>query len=100
MKKFLSLILVLQILGVSSVYAQQSEDFVKSTQEDLLIVAGGGAGGAIIGLSTLSFTNQPSKHVSNIKDKNFFIFHLSLPIEIPKSMISFPFKLGKPLIEK
>ncbi len=66
MKKFLSLILVLQILGVSSVYAQESEDFVKSTQEDLLIVAGGGVGGAIIGLSTLSFTNQPSKHVSNI----------------------------------
>lgn len=66
MKKFLSLILVLQILCVSTVFAQAEDDFVKTTQQDLLIVAGGGIGGAIIGLSTLSFTNQPSKHISNI----------------------------------
>jgi integral membrane sensor domain MASE1 len=66
MKKFLSLILVLQILGVASAFAQTEEDFVKSTQKDLLIVAGGGVGGAIIGLSTLSFTNKPSKHISNV----------------------------------
>lgn len=66
MKKFLSLILVLQILCVSTVFAQAEDDFVKTTQQDLFIVAGGGIGGAIIGLSTLSFTNQPSKHLSNI----------------------------------
>ncbi len=66
MKKFLSLILVLQILCVSNVFAQSEDDFVKSTQQDLLLVAGGGVAGAIIGLSTLSFYDKPSKHISNI----------------------------------
>lgn len=66
MKKFLSLILVLQILIPSLALAQSEDEFVKSTQQDLLIVAGAGVSGAIIGLSTLSFTEQPSKHLSNI----------------------------------
>jgi hypothetical protein len=48
-------------------FAQESEDdIIKNTQNDLMIVAAAGAGGAILGLSTLSFVDTPSKHVSNI----------------------------------
>lgn len=48
-------------------FAQDSEDdLIKNTQNDLLIVGAAGAGGAILGLSTLSFVDDPSNHVSNI----------------------------------
>lgn len=43
-----------------------SEDILENTQSDLLMVAGAGGAGAILGLSTLSFYDQPSKHISNI----------------------------------
>lgn len=42
------------------------DDIIKNTQNDILLVAGAGAGGAVLGLSTLSFVEKPSKHVSNI----------------------------------
>ncbi len=47
-------------------FAQNEDEFVKTTQQDLIIVAGAGVGGAILGLSTLSFYDKPSKHVPNI----------------------------------
>jgi hypothetical protein len=31
-----------------------------------MLIAAAGGGGAVLGLSTLSFTSEPSKHVSNI----------------------------------
>jgi hypothetical protein len=69
MKKCLALILILQMILVSTASAQDSggeDDFVKNTQGDILLVAAAGAGGAILGLSTLSFYDTPSKHISNI----------------------------------
>ncbi len=70
MKKTLSLFLGLQLLfatvSLNSAHAQQDEDIIKNTQTDFLIVAAAGAGGALLGLSTLSFVDKPSNHIANI----------------------------------
>lgn len=64
MKKILTLALTLQIVLFSNAWAQ--DDIVKSTQNDLMLVAGAGVAGGILGLSTLSFVDKPSKHLANI----------------------------------
>lgn len=70
MKKLLTVLLSLQIFLATAVvnpaFAQEEDDIVKSTQQDLILVGAAGVGGAILGLSTLSFVDKPSKHVSNI----------------------------------
>lgn len=67
MKKCLAVILAIHMVLTSAAFAQDnSEDFVKSTQQDILLVGAMGAGGAILGLSTLSFYDTASKHISNI----------------------------------
>jgi uncharacterized membrane protein YebE (DUF533 family) len=67
MKKCIALFLSLNLFLASAVFAQDnSEDIVKNTQQDILLVAAAGAGGAILGLSTLSFYDTASKHISNI----------------------------------
>ena len=67
MNKFFALFLSLGLILSSESFAQSSEeDFVKSTQNDLMIVAASGAAGAVLGLSTLSFVDKPSQHVANI----------------------------------
>lgn len=69
MKKWICAFLIFQLLTLNVALAQEEgteDDIVKNTQNDILIVAGAGAGGAVLGLSTLSFYDQASKHVSNI----------------------------------
>ncbi|MCM2350108.1 MAG: hypothetical protein NDI69_08795 [Bacteriovoracaceae bacterium] len=71
MKKIISVLLSLNFFlasgAFSPVHAQESEDdIIKSTQNDIMLVAGAGAAGAVLGLSTLSFVETPSNHVSNI----------------------------------
>ncbi len=71
MKKLLTLVLVLQMLVMSAGFAaeeggSEEDDIVKNTQNDVLLVAGAGLAGAVLGLSTLSFVDKPSKHISNI----------------------------------
>lgn len=70
MKKLLTTLLSLQIFLAAAVvnpaFAQDEDDIVKSTQQDLILVGAAGVGGAVLGLSTLSFVDKPSKHVSNI----------------------------------
>jgi len=69
MKFACSLLLTLAFVLPHSAWAQDAnsnEDIVESTRNDLLMVAGGGVVGAVLGLSTLSFYDKPSKHVSNI----------------------------------
>jgi hypothetical protein len=46
--------------------AQEADDIVKNTQQDIMLVGAAGAAGAVLGLSTLSFVDKPSRHVSNI----------------------------------
>jgi hypothetical protein len=65
MKKIVALFLCLQIVILTPAMAQQ-DDIIKSTQNDILLVAGAGAAGAVLGLSTLSFVKTPSKHLANI----------------------------------
>lgn len=67
MKLACSLLLALTFLMPRAAVAQDSnDDIVASTQGDIMLVAAAGVGGAVIGLSTLSFYDKPSKHVSNI----------------------------------
>lgn len=51
-----------------SLYAQDGElsKFVEDGKNDLMVVLAGGGAGAILGLSTLSFVDEPSEHLSNI----------------------------------
>ena len=68
MKKILALLIAFQLMTVTA-FAQGSsedDDLIKNTQNDILIVAGAGAAGAVLGLSTLSFVDKPSRHISNI----------------------------------
>lgn len=60
------LVLLVLFIGMSTrVHAQQG-DAMKQSLNDLMIVGVVGAGGAILGLSTLSFYDEPSKHYKNI----------------------------------
>lgn len=45
---------------------QQESDLASQSLNDFLIVAGAGLGGAVLGLSTLSFVEEPSEHTNNI----------------------------------
>lgn len=69
MKVLLSLVLTLSLLSPSLVWAQAAageEDIVANTQNDIMLIAGAGVGGAILGLSTLSFYDKPSKNLANV----------------------------------
>ena len=67
MKPILLSVLVLALCFSSSSWGQaEPADVVKQTQGDLLVVVGAGVGGAVLGLSTLSFYDTPSKHISNV----------------------------------
>jgi len=66
MKKWLAGIIIFQLLTLNLAFAEGEDDIIKNTQNDIFLVAGAGAGGALIGLSTLSFYDKPSKHISNV----------------------------------
>jgi hypothetical protein len=68
MKKIIALILCTQIALGSAAFAQDNsaDDLVKSTQQDIIMVGSAGLAGAVLGLSTLSFVDEPSKNLSNI----------------------------------
>lgn len=68
MKKMLALTLVfLQFFVGPLAMAQAATDvFLSDTKRDLGIVAASGIGGAVIGLSTLSFVDKPSKNLKNV----------------------------------
>jgi hypothetical protein len=46
--------------------AKDMEELVAGTKSDLLIVISGGLAGAVLGLSTLSFVDEPKEHTRNI----------------------------------
>lgn len=50
----------------SNVLAQDDGDIVKDSLRDISVVAGTGLGGAVLGLSTLSFVEEPKEHLDNI----------------------------------
>lgn len=65
MKKWLCALLCFQLFTLNVAVAAD-DDLIKNTQNDILLVGIAGVGGAVLGLSTLSFYDQPSKHIRNI----------------------------------
>jgi len=58
--------IALNMVITPSVMAQDDTSFVDDSIRDVAIIAGAGAGGAILGLSTLSFVEEPGDHLKNI----------------------------------
>ncbi|MBL7665065.1 MAG: hypothetical protein JNM93_08020 [Bacteriovoracaceae bacterium] len=64
---FLCFLMSLMISGALAQDSGTSEsNLAEDTKRDLIIISGAGLGGAILGLSTLSFVNEPSKHWKNV----------------------------------
>lgn len=68
--KYLILSLLMSFLLSTVTFGQATNDdldaLVNDTKSDLLIVVGGGLAGAVLGLSTLSFVEEPKDHTRNI----------------------------------
>lgn len=63
-KKILCCVMTLLLTWCRPSYAQ--EDIVQDSIKDITTVLVMGAGGAVLGLSTLSFTETPKDHLRNI----------------------------------
>lgn len=66
----LALTLIVTFSISTSSFAQDADadldGLVSETKNDLLVVVGAGLAGAILGLSTLSFVEEPKEHTQNI----------------------------------
>lgn len=60
------LLLSLSLMAPVFANAQQSEDIIGDSIKDITTVAVMGATGAVLGLSTLSFVEEPKDHLKNI----------------------------------
>lgn len=67
--------LLVAIFPIHSLRAQSQYDegetqpqysLADQTKSDMMVIVAAGLGGAVLGLSTLSFANQPSQHTDNI----------------------------------
>lgn len=67
MKKIVPVLcVILGLLNSQNIYAQEESTIFDDSMRDITIVAGLGVGGAVLGLSTLSFVEEPSDHLKNI----------------------------------
>ncbi len=71
MRKLLLNLFIVASLIPSLLWAQSQTDkgaerLIQESANDLLVVAGSGAGGAILGLSTLPFYAEPADHFKNV----------------------------------
>jgi hypothetical protein len=60
---------LISVVFSNNAFAQsggEMDELVSGTKNDLLVVVGGGLAGAVLGLSTLSFVEEPKKHTRNI----------------------------------
>ena len=65
-KKILFIFMTVCLLS-NAVYSQESEEeFEQDPLKDATTVAAITLGGAILGLSTLSFTSEPKEHIKNV----------------------------------
>ena len=62
----ISLLVALTLVCNLSFAQDGSDQFIEDSKNDLLLVVGAGLGGAILGLSTLSFVEEPKDHTNNI----------------------------------
>jgi hypothetical protein len=58
--------IALNMVIAPSALAQDGDSFVDDSIRDISIIAGTGAAGAVLGLSTLSFVEEPGDHLKNI----------------------------------
>jgi flagellar biosynthesis protein FliR len=65
-KKVLAFILVFQVFSAIAQNNSEVDELVADSKSDLMVVLGGGLAGAILGLSTLSFVDEPKEHTRNI----------------------------------
>lgn len=47
-------------------FAQENSSIVEQSLQDAMIIGGTALGGAVLGLSTLSFVDEPSDHLKNV----------------------------------
>jgi hypothetical protein len=70
MRKIILILTLLLSFVSTSLYAQEGGgeegDIFEESMTDIYIVVGMGTAGAILGLSTLSFVDEPSEHLNNI----------------------------------
>ncbi len=72
LKKLMILLLAISLfhLNCDRSYAQEggaaTDPIVQETVNDLMLVAGSGVAGAILGLSTLPFYGEPTEHFRNV----------------------------------
>ena len=60
------LLISVLVLCLHSATSQGADDLLSSSQDDLFVVLGVGAAGGVLGLSTLSFMDEPQDHLKNI----------------------------------
>ncbi len=63
---FLTLMTLLLSNNILAQTNDSNASLVEDTTRDLYIITGAGLGGAVLGLSTLSFVSEPSDHYKNI----------------------------------
>ncbi len=63
---FLTIVISVSCMAQDQPANQEKGDIVGDTKQDLYIITGVGLGGAILGLSTLSFVESPEDHYKNI----------------------------------
>jgi hypothetical protein len=72
MQKKNILLVLLNFLFTAGVWAQydveekMNNSLAQQTKNDLVVIGVAGTAGAVLGLSTLSFTDKPSDHLDNI----------------------------------
>ncbi len=79
---FFSLAMLLTF-SLSTVQAEEGYEIIDESLQDLNVVMGTGLGGAVLGLSTLSFVEKPSEHLKNV------ILGASLGIIIGVGIVAF-----------
>lgn len=60
------IVLISIMLCSTQLQAQGQDDFLDESLSDMYMVVGSGLGGGVLGLSTLSFVEDPSDHLKNI----------------------------------
>lgn len=66
MLKKLMIMTLISLFSLNTWAQEGEDDYVVDHKNDLLIVVGGGLAGAVLGLSTLSFVEEPKDHTNNI----------------------------------
>ena len=68
-KNLILSLIILSLFPFNGMAQEANNDLdglVNDTKSDLLVVVGGGLAGAVLGLSTLSFVEEPKEHTKNI----------------------------------